>query len=305
MPRWTMRTPARSCGKGCGVASFPATAGKTYEQMLNAAGSDIGALYIMGADPASERPAWADNLDKLDFLVVQELFLTETAQKADVVLPAVSWAEQDGTFTNVERRVQRAPKAVSNPASKAAPDWMILDHLASHLGADWSYASAQGVTAEIAHAVPIYAGIDWESIGDHGSAVGRSTGSSATGLSQGRASGSFGRRLTSIRWRWSPAPWPMTAAILFRLTVTMSEMARGARLSQRSTRSMPRRWALGDGADRRSRSQRPRHAAGPDQIERTGPARHGLDSREPARRCRSARLLTRSADNRRARHRPS
>ncbi|MEZ4609532.1 MAG: molybdopterin-dependent oxidoreductase [Caldilineaceae bacterium] len=105
--------------------------------------------------------------ENLDFLVVQELFLTETAQKADVVLPAVSWAEQDGTFTNVERRVQRAPKAFGNPESKAAPDWLILDHLASHVGA-WSYTSPQGVTLEISQVVPIYAGLYWEALGDQG-----------------------------------------------------------------------------------------------------------------------------------------
>lgn len=146
----------------------PATPGKSYEQMLNAAGSELKALFVMGANPASENPAWAANLDALDFLVVQELFLTETAQKADVVLPGVSWAEQDGTFTNVERRVQRAPKAFSNPQSKAAPDWLILDHLASHVGGSWSYTSAHGVTEEISRVVPIYAGLTWEALGDQG-----------------------------------------------------------------------------------------------------------------------------------------
>ena len=147
---------------------IPTTSGKSYEQMLAAAGNGIKALYVMGANPADENPAWADNLDNLDFLVVQELFLTETAQKADVVLPAVSWAEQDGTFTNVERRVQRAPKAFGNPESKAAPDWLILDHLASHVGGAWSYTSPQGVTLEISQVVPIYAGLYWEALGDQG-----------------------------------------------------------------------------------------------------------------------------------------
>ncbi|GIK73565.1 MAG: NADH-quinone oxidoreductase [Chloroflexota bacterium] len=150
---------------GCALPVHP---GKTYKQMLDAAGSEVKALYIMGANPASERPTWAENLDKLDFLVVQELFLTETAAKADVVLPAVSWAEQDGTFTNLERRVQRAPKALGNPQSKAAPDWMILDHLATYFDAQWGHASAQAVTAEIAQAAPIYNGLTWEALGDQG-----------------------------------------------------------------------------------------------------------------------------------------
>jgi predicted molibdopterin-dependent oxidoreductase YjgC len=150
---------------GC---SLPVHPGKTYKQMLDAAGSEVKALFVMGANPASERPTWAEKLDKLDFLVVQELFLTETAAKADVVLPAVSWAEQDGTFTNLERRVQRAPKALGNPQSKAAPDWMILDHLATYFDAQWGHTSAQAVTAEIAQAAPIYNGLTWEALGDQG-----------------------------------------------------------------------------------------------------------------------------------------
>jgi len=147
---------------------LPTEAGKSYKQMLDAAGQAVKALIIMGANPASERPEWAANLDKLDFLVVQELFLTETAKLADVVLPAVSWAENDGTFTNLERRVQRAPKAVGDPQSKAAPDWMILDHLATRMGIKWSYANERGITAEISKAVPIYAGLTWDALGDQG-----------------------------------------------------------------------------------------------------------------------------------------
>ncbi|NJN84203.1 MAG: molybdopterin-dependent oxidoreductase [Caldilineaceae bacterium] len=136
--------------------------------MLDAAGGEIKALYVMGANPASERPAWNKQLDKLDLLIVQDIFLTETAQKADVVLPAVSWAESDGTFTNLERRVQRAPTAVRDPQSKAAPDWMILDHLAERMGANWSHADARAVTDEIATVVPIYEGLTWEALGDQG-----------------------------------------------------------------------------------------------------------------------------------------
>jgi predicted molibdopterin-dependent oxidoreductase YjgC len=147
---------------------LPTQTGKSYKQMLDNAGQDIKALYIMGANPASERPAWASNLDRLEFLVVQDLFLTETAKLADVVLPAVSWAESNGTFTNCERRVQRAPKAFNNPHSKAAPDWMILDHLATRMGNNWPYASEKAITAEIAQAVPMYEGLTWDALGDQG-----------------------------------------------------------------------------------------------------------------------------------------
>ncbi len=146
----------------------PNGAGKSYKQMLDGAGESIKALYIMGANPASERPEWAAKLDKLEFLVVQELFLTETAKLADVVLPAVSWAESNGTFTSCERRVQRAPKAFSNPHSKAAPDWMILEHLATRMGNQWAYGSEKSITLEISQAVPSYAGLTWEALGDQG-----------------------------------------------------------------------------------------------------------------------------------------
>ncbi|RME61117.1 MAG: formate dehydrogenase subunit alpha, partial [Caldilineae bacterium] len=148
--------------------TLPTRPGKTYRQMLDSAGESIRALYVMGANPASERPKWAENLGKLDLLVVQTLFLNETAEQADVVLPALSWAEQDGTFTNLERRVQRAPQAVSDPHSRAAADWMILDHLARHMGVDWPFADVRAITAEIAKAAPIYKGLTWDALGDQG-----------------------------------------------------------------------------------------------------------------------------------------
>jgi NADH-quinone oxidoreductase chain G len=159
---------ARSRLQALWGGELPKTPGKSYSEMLHQAGAGIKALYIMGADPASERPGWAQKLNQLDFLVVQELFLTETAQKADVVLPAVSWAESNGSFTNLERRVQRANKAVRNPDSKAAPDWMILEHLATRLGCKWRYSNEQEITAEITRAVPQYANLTWETIGDQG-----------------------------------------------------------------------------------------------------------------------------------------
>ena len=151
-----------------GNVNLPTNAGKGYAEMLNEAGAGIKALYVMGANPASESDAWATNLDKLDLLVVQELFLTETAAKADVVLPAVSWAETDGTFTNLERRVQRANKAVNDPQSKAAADWMILDHLATRMGTNWPYADERAITREISEAIPLYQGLTWEALGDQG-----------------------------------------------------------------------------------------------------------------------------------------
>jgi predicted molibdopterin-dependent oxidoreductase YjgC len=104
----------------------------------------------------------------LDLLVVQDLYLTQTAALADVVLPAVSWVESDGTFTNMERRVQRAPRALVDEKSKAAPDWLIFDHMASRMGIDWPFADVEGVTYEISRAVPQYEGLAWDALGDQG-----------------------------------------------------------------------------------------------------------------------------------------
>ncbi len=148
---------------GCELSTLP---GYTYKQMLDS--QEMKALFVNGANPASESPDWAASLEELELLVVTDLLATETAQKADVVLPAQGWAESDGTYTNVDRRVQRAPKAVTDPKSRAAPDWMIYTHLAKQMGANWPFSDARSVTAEITRAVPAYAGLTWEALGDQG-----------------------------------------------------------------------------------------------------------------------------------------
>lgn len=149
---------------------LPTRPGLGYGAMLAAAErGELKALYIMGADPAGEKPTDAAALEALEFLVVQDLFLTETAKRAHVVLPAASYVESDGTFTNTERRVQRAPQAV-RPVGKAVADWLILMHIARFYAAGqtaaWDTPSVQAVLAEIARAVPAYAGLSWESL-DH------------------------------------------------------------------------------------------------------------------------------------------
>ena len=148
---------------GCELSTLP---GYTYKQMLDS--QEMKALFVNGANPAAESPDWAASLEGLELLVVTDLLATETAQKADVVLPAQGWAESDGTYTNVDRRVQRAPKAVTNPKSRAAPDWMIFTHLAKQMGANWPFSDAHSVTAEITRAVPAYSGLTWEALGDQG-----------------------------------------------------------------------------------------------------------------------------------------
>jgi len=117
---------------------------------------EVPVLYVVGADPVGDgRP-----MPRAGFLVVQELFLTETARMADVVLPAQSWAERDGTFTSAERRVQRFYKAI--PAvGEARGDWEIFLALALRLGRPWRYRSTEAVMDEIAREVPRYAGMDY------------------------------------------------------------------------------------------------------------------------------------------------
>jgi predicted molibdopterin-dependent oxidoreductase YjgC len=110
-----------------GVEGLPATPGLTVTEMLNAAGDTIKTMYIVGENPMLSFPDIAhvrNSLEKLDFLVVQDIFPTDTTKLADVVLPAACWAEKDGTFTNAERRVQRIRKAV-DLLGQAKADWKL------------------------------------------------------------------------------------------------------------------------------------------------------------------------------------
>ncbi|MFQ5612216.1 MAG: NADH-quinone oxidoreductase subunit NuoG, partial [Anaerolineae bacterium] len=133
--------------------------GYSAAEMLG--GGKVRAMLIAGADPAAESATFASALRELDLLVVQELFLTETALLADVVLPARGVAERDGSFTNLERRVQVFEAGVPAPG-QAWADWLILCALAGRMGADdWTYASADGVMAEITQTVPGYAGMSF------------------------------------------------------------------------------------------------------------------------------------------------
>jgi len=118
--------------------------GLTLTEMMKAAGSgNLKAMYIMGENPMVSDPDInhvREALEGLDFLVVQDVFLTETARLADVVLPAAAYAEKDGTFTNTERRVQLVRQAVRAPGESKA-DWRILSDILGRLGHPVSYGS--------------------------------------------------------------------------------------------------------------------------------------------------------------------
>jgi len=121
-------------------------------------------LLVLGENPMVSDPDLThveEALDNLEFLLVQDIFLTETAKKADVVLPGVSFAEKDGTFSNTERRVQRVRKAISNRGD-ARQDWEILCELSTRLGYPMDYNSPEEIFEEIRTVTPSYAGMTYE-----------------------------------------------------------------------------------------------------------------------------------------------
>ena len=150
---------------GCRLPESP---GLTHTEIFDAvAEGKIKALYLVGENPIlSEANAnhVKEVLQKLEFLVVQDIFLTETAEFADVVLPAATSAEKDGTFTNTERRVQRVRKAVQ-PPGEARPDTWITCQIAKRLGAPgFDFVGPEEIFREITSLVPSYHGITYERI---------------------------------------------------------------------------------------------------------------------------------------------
>ena len=153
-----------------GVKLSP-TPGLTVVEIMNAAeAKQIRGLYVLGENPMLSDPDVnhvRECLKALDFLVVQDIFLTETAELADVVLPATGFAEKDGSFTNTERRVQRVRKALCPPGD-ARVDWRILCDVAAAMGFPMDYAHAGAIMDEIASLTPIYGGISFARIDDVG-----------------------------------------------------------------------------------------------------------------------------------------
>jgi predicted molibdopterin-dependent oxidoreductase YjgC len=135
-----------------------------------AAAGKLDALYIIGEDPLTSYPDRARveaALNKASFVVVQDIFLSPTAEQADVVLPAASFAEKDGTFTNAERRIQRVRPGIPSPG-EAKTDYAIFTLLAARLGQQVSYTGPAAVFAEISARIPAYAGIEFSAIGPQG-----------------------------------------------------------------------------------------------------------------------------------------
>jgi formate dehydrogenase alpha subunit len=154
-----------------GVA-LPTEPGLTLLEIFDAAcEGKIKAIYLVGENPVlsdADASHVEEAIRNLEFFVVQDIFLTETAKMADVVLPGASFAEKDGTFTNTERRVQRVRKAIE-PVGDARPDWWITCQLARRLGAEgFEFERPAEIMAEIASLTPSYGGLSYERIDQGG-----------------------------------------------------------------------------------------------------------------------------------------
>ena len=153
------------------VDNLPDKPGMKVTAMVPAAHEGtLKSMYIIGENPLVSDPDLnhcEKSLKNLDFMVVQDIFLTETAQLADVVLPSCCFAEKDGTFANTERRVQRVRKAVDAPGD-ARDDWWIISEIATRMGYEQKYTSSEEIFNELASVTPSYGGITYERIEDVG-----------------------------------------------------------------------------------------------------------------------------------------
>jgi formate dehydrogenase alpha subunit len=145
--------------------------GLTVTEMIQGAhAGSLKALYVMGENPMLSEPDLnhaKSALAQLDLLIVQDIFCTETAQMADVILPATSFAEKDGTFTNTERRVQRVQKAIC-PPGQARMDWEIITEISRRMGYPLHYQHSAEIMEEICRLTPIYGGITYDRLTNGG-----------------------------------------------------------------------------------------------------------------------------------------
>ncbi len=143
---------------------------KATEMLPKAHSGDVKALYVIGENPLvsdADLNHAIKCMESLDLLVVQDIFMTDTAEMADVVLPSACFAEKEGTFSNTERRVQRVRKAVDAPGD-AKDDWWITSQIATRMGYEMSYENSEAVFNELASVTPSYAGITYQRIEEIG-----------------------------------------------------------------------------------------------------------------------------------------
>ncbi|GGJ97772.1 putative formate dehydrogenase [Lentibacillus kapialis] len=151
---------------------IPGEPGKDNHEMIGAIHEgELHALYVLGEDTGivdANINYVTAAFEQLEFFVVQDLFLTETAKYADVILPAVPSLEKEGTFTNTERRIQRLYQAL-DPVGDSRPDWEIIMDLAARLGFEWCYNGPSDIMDESASLAPLFAGVSYDRLTDYNS----------------------------------------------------------------------------------------------------------------------------------------
>ena len=151
-----------------GAAGLDPKRGLTVTEIIGSAlKGGVRGMYMLGENPFLSDPninKVRKALSKLDFLVVQDIFLTETAEFADVILPASSYLEKDGTYTNTDRRVQLGRKVLDTPGD-ARVDWEVIQDLANRIGLDWHYASPRDVFEEMVTVIPSYENLSYDNLG--------------------------------------------------------------------------------------------------------------------------------------------
>ena len=157
--------PRERMAEAWGVKDLPDQVGLVVTEMMNKAhAGELKSLYIIGENPMVSDPDLnhaRKSIEKLDLLVVQDIFMTETARMADVILPSACFAEKEGTFTNTERKVQRVREAVEKPG-ESRDDWEILCDLSARMGYEMKYENAREIMEEIGRVTPSYCGINYD-----------------------------------------------------------------------------------------------------------------------------------------------
>jgi len=154
-----------------GTADLDPVKGLTVTEIIGSAlKGGVRGMYMLGENPFLSDPninKVRKALSRLDFLVVQDIFLTETAEFADVILPASSYLEKDGTYTNTDRRVQLGRKVLGTPG-QARVDWEVVQDIATRIGLDWHYQSPRDIFEELVSVIPSYKNLSYDNLGAGG-----------------------------------------------------------------------------------------------------------------------------------------
>ena len=157
-----------------GTADLDPVRGLTVTEIIGSAlKGGVRGMYMLGENPFLSDPninKVRKALSELDFLVVQDIFLTETAEFADVILPASSYLEKDGTYTNTDRRVQLGHKVLDTPG-QARVDWEVVQDIANRIGLGWHYTSPRDIFEEMVTVIPSYKNLTYDNIGPDRQAV--------------------------------------------------------------------------------------------------------------------------------------